>query len=169
MRRNYRESRQRGGCACTRLSASPSSGLLAEGRSLQAIWPVLLYSQITRTLSAFRHYSQIWRRTPGATPEGRLHVGSNYETGRQLASCSPHPSSLARSALHRQTYKVRSKQLATGGCRCVRQTNRSQSPRDKCTKLIEPSNPMVERPAWTGRRSSSSRQTCRTTSSFGIG
>src|SRR5262249_26796936 len=41
-----------------------------------------------------------------AQPEGRLHVGSDYETGRRLASGSAHPSSLARSALRRQTPKV---------------------------------------------------------------
>ena len=37
---------------------------------------------------------------------------------------------------------VRSKQLATGGRRCVRQTSRSVSIRSKCTKLTKRSNPM---------------------------
>src|SRR5262249_24395303 len=43
---------------------------------------------------------------PAPRPERRLHVGSDYETGRRLASGSAHPSSLARSALRRQTPKV---------------------------------------------------------------
>src|SRR6516165_9300582 len=43
---------------------------------------------------------------PAPQPEGRLHVGSDDETGRRLASRSAHPSPLARSALRRQTPKV---------------------------------------------------------------
>jgi hypothetical protein len=43
---------------------------------------------------------------PAPQPEGRLHVGSDDETGRRLASPSAHPPSLARSALRRQTPKV---------------------------------------------------------------
>jgi hypothetical protein len=43
---------------------------------------------------------------PAPQPEGRLDVGSDDETGRRLASRSAHPSSLARSALCRQTPNV---------------------------------------------------------------
>src|SRR6202030_4504331 len=42
-----------------------------------------------------------------AQPEGRLHVGSDDETGQRLASRAAYPSSLARSALRRQTPEVR--------------------------------------------------------------
>ena len=40
---------------------------------------------------------------PAAQPEGRLHVGSDDETGQRLASRAAYPSSLARAALRRQT------------------------------------------------------------------
>src|SRR6516162_6979746 len=43
---------------------------------------------------------------PAPQPEGRLPVGADDETGRRLASRSADPSSLARSALRRQTPKV---------------------------------------------------------------
>ena len=42
-----------------------------------------------------------------AQPERRLHVGPDDEAGRRLASRAASPSSLARSALRRQTPKVR--------------------------------------------------------------
>src|SRR6516164_1480215 len=61
----------------------------------------------SRALSAFRHYvTDLWPNAPAPQPEGRLHVGSDDETGQRLASRSAHPSSLARSALCRQTPKV---------------------------------------------------------------
>jgi 2-polyprenyl-6-methoxyphenol hydroxylase-like FAD-dependent oxidoreductase len=44
---------------------------------------------------------------PAAQPEGRIHVGSDDETGRRLASNAAYPSSLARAALRRQTPEVR--------------------------------------------------------------
>ena len=42
-----------------------------------------------------------------AQPEGQLHVGSDDETRQRLASRAAYPSSLARSALRRQTPEVR--------------------------------------------------------------
>src|SRR6516162_9098304 len=54
---------------------------------------------------------------------------------------------------------VRSKQLATGGRRCVRQANRSTSRRSECTKPIKRSNPKVLQRAWMARQSNSSKPT----------
>ena len=63
----------------------------------------------SRALSAFRHYVDqlLASNASAAQPEGRLHVGSDDETGRRLASRAAYPSSLARSALRRQTPEVR--------------------------------------------------------------
>jgi hypothetical protein len=59
---------------------------------------------------------------PAAQPEGQLHVGTDDETGQRLASRAAYPSSLARSALRRQTPEARAAcsnrpcQGLCGGC-----------------------------------------------------
>jgi hypothetical protein len=52
-------------------------------------------------------YYALASNASAAQPEGRLHVGSDDETGQRLASRAAYPSSLARSALRRQTPEVR--------------------------------------------------------------
>src|ERR1700676_1537946 len=61
---------------------------------LDALWKLYYYYALASNASA-------------AQPEGRLHVGSDDETGQRLASRAAYPSSLARSALRRQTPEVR--------------------------------------------------------------
>ena len=58
-------------------------------------------------LAAFRiHVARLWRRASTAQSKGRLDVGTDREAGSRLPSQTPHPSSLAKRALCRQTPKV---------------------------------------------------------------
>src|SRR5450759_2219715 len=81
--------------------------------------------------------------------EGRNPSGENREARVPTRSTGADRSVVARKARNGAGAKgsgqavVRSKQLETGGRRCVRQASRSTSIRSECTKPIKRSNPKV--------------------------
>src|SRR5258708_22210789 len=102
--------------------------------------------------------------------QGRSTSGENREGRVPKQSTGADRSVIVMKARNRAGAKgsgqvvVRSKQLATGGRRCVRQTSRSVSIRSACIKLTKRSNPMRARQEWMGKRTIRSEATSGTIS-----
>src|SRR5882757_6134150 len=113
----------------------PHSRLRPRAADLPRSWNTTQPSPISAT--------HIGKRLAGKLHEPFERAGG----GRAISSTSP--DSTARKARNGAGAKgsgqavVRSKQLETGGRRCVRQASRSTSRRSECTKPIKRSNPKV--------------------------